>query len=162
MYTPWRPGRLAATMVEMHVAQPSAIGSRRARVLAVDDDPTFLALICRLVDATSELETIGEATSGERAVDAVDELRPDIVLMDVRMAGMGGIRATSMIKAQRPSTLVILISTTHPDELPAEADTCQADAIVWKGELQPRLLEETWLRHRGGAGRSSADRPGGR
>ncbi len=125
-----------------------AIRSHRGRVLAVDDDPAFLALIGRLVDATSGLEAVGEATSGERAIEAVEELEPDIVLMDVRMPGVGGIGATRLIKTKRPSTLVVLVSTTHPDELPVEAETCQADAVIWKSDLRPRLLEETWLHHR--------------
>ncbi|SRR6266542_449515 len=128
--------------------EPDVITDHPVRVLAVDDDPAFLALINRLVDATSGLETVGEATSGERAVEAVEDLQPDLVLMDVRMPGVGGIHATRLIKATRPSTLVILVSTTHPDELPVEAGNCEADAIIWKSDLHPRLLDETWLRHR--------------
>ncbi len=126
----------------------SAIPSQLVSVLAVDDDPSFLSLIRRLVDATSRLETVGEATSGEHAIELVEEMQPDMVLMDVRMPGIGGICATSLIKKKRPSTLVILVSTTHPDELPVEADTCQADAIIWKSDLHPRLLDHTWLSHR--------------
>jgi DNA-binding NarL/FixJ family response regulator len=128
--------------------EPNAIVDYLARVLAVDDDPAFLALINRLVDATSGLEIVGEATSGEHAVEAVEELKPDLVLMDVRMPGIGGIRATRLIKARRPSTLVVLVSTTHPDELPVEADARQADTIIWKSDLHPRLLDDTWLRLR--------------
>jgi DNA-binding NarL/FixJ family response regulator len=116
------------------------------RVLVVDDDPAFLALINRLVDATSGLEIVGEATSGEHAVEAVENLRPDLVLMDVRMPGIGGISATRLIKAMRPSTLVILVSTTHPDELAIESEACQSDTIIWKSDLHPRLLDDTWLR----------------
>ena len=68
--------------------------------------------------------------------------------MDVRMPGIGGIAATRAIKAIRDSTVVVLISTTHPDELPREAEECNADEIVWKGDLRKAVLENIWIRHR--------------
>jgi DNA-binding NarL/FixJ family response regulator len=120
----------------------------RARVLAVDDQSPFLAVLRDLVCATHELEAVAEAHSGERAIEAVRETKPDIVLMDVWMPGMGGIAAAREIKASWPSTLVVLISTTHPDELPLEPDDISADAVVWKSELAPRLLDDIWLRYR--------------
>jgi hypothetical protein len=43
---------------------------------------------------------------------------------------------------------VVLISTTHPDELPLESDDVCADVVVWKSELDPRLLDDIWLRYR--------------
>ena len=121
---------------------------RRGRVLAVDDQAPFLAVLRDLVGAAAELEAVGEAQSGELAVQAVRELEPDMVLMDVRMPGMGGIAAARQIKEYRPSTLMVLISTARPDELPPEADDVFADAVIWKSELEPRLLDEMWLRHR--------------
>ena len=117
-------------------------------MLTVDDRTAFLAVLRDLVCATHELEAVAEAHSGERAIEAVRETEPDIVLMDVWMPGMGGIAAAREIKAGRPSTLVVLISTTHPDELPLEPDDACADAVVWKSELDPRLLDDIWLRHR--------------
>ena len=122
--------------------------TRRARVLAVDDQSPFLAVLGELLCATRELEPVGEAHSGELAIEAVRETEPDIVLMDVWMPGMGGIAAAKEIKAFWPSTLVVLISTTHPDELPHEPDDISADAVLWKSELAPRLLDDIWLRHR--------------
>lgn len=121
--------------------------ARPARVLAVDDDPTFLALLCDVVDASTELELVGETDCGEDAVQATEELRPDIVLMDVRMPKLDGISATTRIKASLPATLVVLVSVTHPDELRREASGCGASAILWKSDLRPRLLDEIWLRH---------------
>lgn len=66
-------------------------------------------------------------------------------LIDVRMPGMGGTEAAKQIKTSRLSTLVVLVSTSHPDELPA-ATPASADALFWKTELQPMLLDEIWLR----------------
>jgi chemotaxis response regulator CheB len=118
---------------------------RRARVLAVDDDAQFLALVHEIVDATRHLAIAGEARSGERAVRAAHAMEPDMVLMDVRMPGLDGIAASRLIKADRPATLVILISSTHPDELAPVAGV--ADAVIWKSRLAPRLLDEAWLQH---------------
>jgi DNA-binding NarL/FixJ family response regulator len=94
------------------------------------------------------MAVVGEAESGERAVELVEELRPDLVLIDVRMPGMGGIQAARTIKSAHPSTVVVLVSTAAPNELPAGADDCLADARVWKGDLRPSLLVQLWERHR--------------
>jgi DNA-binding NarL/FixJ family response regulator len=122
-------------------------GHRRARVLAVDDHPPFLAVLRDVVRATDQLESVGEAESGELAVEAAHELLPDVVLMDVRMPGLDGIAAAKLIKADRASTLVVLISTTHPSELGLEPDDTLADAVLWKSELEPRVLDQIWLRY---------------
>jgi DNA-binding NarL/FixJ family response regulator len=131
----------------MASVEESSPRRRPARVLAVDDDPSFLALLCEVVEATSELELVGETDCGERAVEAAEELRPDVVLMDVRLPGLDGISASSHITERSPSTLVILVSVTHPDELRREARGCGASAVLWKGVLRPSLLDELWRNH---------------
>ena len=128
-------------------ASSSRAGRRPARVLAVDDDPSFLALLCEVVEAASELELVGESDCGAGAVAQAEALRPDVVLMDVRMPELDGISATARIKQSLPSTLVVLVSATHPDELRREAGGCGASAVLWKSDLRPRLLDEIWLRH---------------
>src|SRR5215218_4950329 len=117
------------------------------RVLAVDDTDVFRRAIRTLLRADPRLELVGEANSGEHALEIASSCDPHLVLMDVRMPGMGGLAATKQIKAKHPSTIVVLISTEHPSELPAEASTCGADALVWKSDLRPRALEAIWLKH---------------
>jgi DNA-binding NarL/FixJ family response regulator len=124
------------------------VGGCRARVLAVDDQPPFLAILRAVVGATGNLEIAGEARSGEEAIVAAHELRPEMVLMDVRMPGIGGLKAAERIKANQPPTLVVLISSTHPDELSRESASCFT--VIWKSVLGPRLLDEIWTQHRGG------------
>jgi DNA-binding NarL/FixJ family response regulator len=121
--------------------------ARPARVLAVDDDPSFLALLCEVVNASTELELVGQTDCGELAVQAARELHPDVVLMDVRMPRLDGIAATPRIKASVPSALVVLVSATHPDELRPEASGCGASALLWKADLRPSVLDELWRRH---------------
>ena len=65
--------------------------------------------------------------------------------MDLRMPGLSGLQAAEQITASRPSTLIVLISTTHPDELPWSGRS--AAAVIWKSLLEPRMLDELWLRH---------------
>ena len=95
-------------------AERSPTAAGRARVLAVDDQPSFLALLRELVRATSHLELVGEAESGERAVAVAGELRPEMVLMDLNMPGVGGLKAAELIEAADPSTLTVLISAIRP------------------------------------------------
>jgi DNA-binding NarL/FixJ family response regulator len=110
----------------------------------VDDQPVFRSVLRRVVDETTALVVIGEADSGEGAVEMTRSLEPDLVLMDVRMPGIGGFAATKQIKELQPATLVILVSTTHPEHLADAATECDADAAVWKSDLCPRLLDDLW------------------
>jgi len=131
----------------MSSAEQRESGAARARVLTVDDSRYFLGVMRDLIGATGHLRVAGEARSGEGAVQTARELRPEVVLMDVWMPGVGGLKAAAQIKAAFPSTLVILISTTHPDELPVRPSDRFADALIWKGLLEPKILDEMWLRH---------------
>jgi DNA-binding NarL/FixJ family response regulator len=130
-------------MLEMEQSGSSA----PARVLTVDDSGVFLGVLREVVRATGHLRIAGEAGSGEAAVEAALQLHPDIVLMDVWMPGLGGLKAAEQIKAARPSTLIVLISTTHPDELPVRSTERFADAVIWKSSLDPKLLDALWLQH---------------
>jgi DNA-binding NarL/FixJ family response regulator len=125
----------------------AAGGRTAACVLAVDDHARFRSVLRDVVGGTTDLVVVGEADSGEAAVDLVDDLAPDLVLMDVRMPGMGGIAATRKIKERKPSTVVVLVSSTHPDLLRSERGV--ADEVLWKTQLRPKVLDEIWRRHRG-------------
>jgi DNA-binding NarL/FixJ family response regulator len=116
-------------------------------VLAVDDHEPFRSAMRRLVEAAPGFSLLAEAESGERAIEAASELHPDLVLMDVEMPGLGGIAAARRIKSESPSTVVVLVSATHPDDLPREATSRSADEIVWKPKLRPALLEQIWRMH---------------
>jgi two-component system invasion response regulator UvrY len=121
--------------------------SAHASVLVVDDRPAFLEVVRKVVSATPGMVIVGEAISGEEAVQLVEQVRPDLVVMDIRMPGIGGVGATRQIKAAHPSTIVALISTCGPEDLPAETDGSSADAVICKRDLRPGLLAELWQRH---------------
>ena len=118
---------------------------RRAGVLTVDDHSRFLAVLRDVVRATGNLEIVGEAQTGEGAIAAAQDLRPEMVVMDVQMPGIGGLEAAEHIKASRQSTEMVLISTPHPDDLPPRAGK-SVDAVIWKSELEPGLLDAIWVR----------------
>jgi DNA-binding NarL/FixJ family response regulator len=123
------------------------VAARRAGcVLAVDDQPAFRSALRSLVGACRALVLAGEAESGEAAISRVADLEPDLVLMDVQMPGMGGIAAAREIKRLSQRTVVLLVSATHPDELPPEA-AGSADGLIWKGDLRPEVLETIWAKH---------------
>ncbi|WP_373862339.1 response regulator [Nocardia acidivorans] len=65
--------------------------------------------------AESDLQVVGEADSGAEAVELVEQLRPDVVLMDLRMPGMDGVRATEAILTRRPVTKVVVVTTYETD-----------------------------------------------
>jgi CheY-like chemotaxis protein len=115
-------------------------------VLAVDDQPAVRDLLRLVVDATDQLVSVGEANSGEEAIELAGILRPDMILMDARMPGMGGITAATHIRSEWPRTVIVLISTTHPDELVPQIAPGVVDAVIWKNELESGQLDRVWSR----------------
>jgi len=87
----------------------------KIRLLLVDDHQIVRAGLRMLFSAEPTVEIIGEAASGEAAVAAVEDLEPDVVLMDVAMPGIGGVEATRRIKASHPQVAVLAL-TMHEDE----------------------------------------------
>jgi DNA-binding NarL/FixJ family response regulator len=116
-------------------------------VLVVDDHPPFLVVLRELLRATRCLEERGRAGSGEEAVEMARSLKPDLVLMDVRMPGLGGVAAAKLIKEGCPTTMVVLISTARQDELALNGTEMFVDAFVRKSDLGPKLLDRLWAQH---------------
>ncbi|CAG7844659.1 Transcriptional regulatory protein LiaR [Pseudoclavibacter triregionum] len=88
------------------------------RVLVVDDHPIVRGGIAALVDDEPGLELVGEAPDGETAVRIAPAVRPDVVLMDLRMPGMGGAAATAeLLEAEAPPRVLILTTYETDDEI---------------------------------------------
>lgn len=118
-------------------------------VLVVDDQPPFRMAASAVVRATPGFDVVGEAASGEGAVEQVDVQAPGLVLMDINMQGIGGIEATRRITVAHPDTKVVLMSTYAADDLPADASTCGAIAYVNKEDFGPDELLRVWHREDG-------------
>jgi DNA-binding NarL/FixJ family response regulator len=120
------------------------VSDESVSVLIVDDQLPFRMAAKAVVRATKGFESIGEAKSGEEAVDMVGELSPQLVLMDINMDGISGIEATRRITSSHGSTKVILLSTYDADDLPADARDCGAIAYIHKEQFGPDVLRNTW------------------
>jgi DNA-binding NarL/FixJ family response regulator len=114
------------------------------KVLVVDDQAPFRRAAQAVLAMTDGFDVVGNAESGEEAVELTDNLAPDLVLMDINLPGINGIEATRQITAAHPDTYVILLSTYSLEDLPADARTSGATCYVHKEEFEPSLLEHIW------------------
>jgi DNA-binding NarL/FixJ family response regulator len=86
------------------------------RVVLADDQPLVRAGLRVLIADTADLDVAGEAGTGAQAVQLARDLRPDVVVMDIRMPGMDGIEATGMITAEHPAARVVVLTTFDDDD----------------------------------------------
>ncbi|WP_437583702.1 response regulator [Paramicrobacterium sp. CJ85] len=86
------------------------------RVLVADDHPIVRSGIVGLLDAADDIEVVGEAATGREAVDRARALRPDLVVMDLRMPELDGTEATAAIVEELPSTRILILTTYESDD----------------------------------------------
>jgi DNA-binding NarL/FixJ family response regulator len=114
------------------------------RVLIVDDQQPFREAARMVVELTEGFEVAGEADTGEAAVEAARDIRPDLVLMDVNLPGIDGPEATRRILSESPDVVVFLVSTYDPAEYGSKAAESGAAAYIPKSTFGPDALEEAW------------------
>ncbi|MFF1820972.1 response regulator [Kribbella sp. NPDC058245] len=90
--------------------------SSPVRLLLVDDDPLVRAGLASMLGGTPSLDLVGQASNGREAVDAVRDLHPDVVLMDIGMPVLDGVAATAAIRADSPAPEVIMLTTFGSDD----------------------------------------------
>ena len=108
-------------------------------VLVVDDQALVRRGFRMILEIESDLRVVGEAADADEAVSLAAELRPDVVLMDVRMPGRNGIAATREILTATPEVRVVMLTTFDMDEYVYEALQAGASGFLLK-DVQPELL----------------------
>jgi DNA-binding NarL/FixJ family response regulator len=129
-------------------------------VLIVDDQAPFRRAARAVVTATPGFEVVGEAESGEEAVELADELSPGLVLMDINLPGINGIEATRRITAAHPRAVVMLLSTYQAGDLPSDTGSSGAAQYVHKEEFGPAVVRDVWARFGDGADGSNGSGTG--
>jgi len=110
------------------------------RILIADDHALFRQGVRRLLDAAPELQVVGEASSGHEALRLVEELAPDIVLLDVSMPGPSGIEVARVIKTTSPRSRVIILTVFTNEEFLFEAIKAGAMGYLLKDSSPEELL----------------------
>jgi two-component system, NarL family, response regulator DegU len=130
---------------------PHAGKGTRMRVLIVDDHPVTRDGLRSALSMSDEVEVVGEATTGEEAIDLVEEITPDIVFMDVRMPGMGGLEATKAIRRSNPDTKVILFTVDESRAAIADAIRAGVSGYLLKDVGADELIQAARLALQGKA-----------
>jgi DNA-binding NarL/FixJ family response regulator len=126
----------------------AASATTPVRVLIVDDQPPFRNAAHALVDATSGFECVGGASSGEEAIEQAERLRPNLVLMDIRMPGMGGVRAAREMASRGIPAIVVLVTAEEPPTTGAPLGSVAE--VISKRRLSRALLARLWQDHGSG------------
>ncbi|MGE3920762.1 MAG: UvrY/SirA/GacA family response regulator transcription factor [Gammaproteobacteria bacterium] len=110
------------------------------KVLIVDDHELIRQGIRKILQESNEIHILGEANSGENAVAFVREKRPDLVLMDVKMAGIGGLEATRRILRVDPTIKIIVVTACDEEPFPSRLLQAGASGYLTKGSNSKEML----------------------
>ena len=115
------------------------------RIMIVDDHPITRDGLRSALSTSSEIEIVGEATNGEEAVELAREVKPEVVFMDVRMPGMGGLEATKLIHEDNPDTKIILFTVEESRAAIHEAIRAGVSGYLLKDVSASELIQAARL-----------------
>ena len=127
---------LVSAKPEMAGANPAPI----IRVLVVDDHTVVRQAFALMLEAEGDIAVVGQAANGRIALDLIARLRPDVVLMDINMPVMDGIRATGLIRAEFPEVRVVGLSMYEEHERARAMQEAGAQGYVTKSASPDELL----------------------
>jgi len=128
---------------------------KRVRVLITDDDQKFRIFIRRVLEAQINLAIIGEAQDGEEAVKKAQEMKPEMVIMDMDMPGIDGLEATRRVKASLPRAVVVMFSPAEGRAYRDAAARSGADDFIPKTASVFQILSKirSWCPSNGDPGK---------
>jgi DNA-binding NarL/FixJ family response regulator len=113
--------------------QPESSREAAVRVLIADDHPVFRYGMAALLAADPRIDLVGEAGTGDRAVELDERLHPDVILMDLNMPGLSGIEATRRIMASAPNTAILIVTMSYDGDSLFMAMKAGARGYLLKG-----------------------------
>lgn len=123
----------------------SELAVETVRVVIVDDQAPFREAARMVVDLTDGFEVVGEAETGEASLALIQDVDPDLVLMDVNLPGMDGLEATrQVLAASRRARVILVLSTYEAAEYAPRAAEAGAAAYITKSDFGPDTLAEAW------------------
>lgn len=124
---------------------------KKTRILLVDDHALVRLGLITLLNDQPDMEVVGEASTAAEAVSATERLQPDVILMDIRLPGEGGIEATRQITSRTPDSKVVMLTSFADDELIFRAINAGAMGYVLKQVGNDELLRAIQAAARGEA-----------
>ena len=121
----------------------------KIRVLCVDDHEIMRGGIRYLLLAVEDVELVGEARSGEEALNLCETLHPDVILMDMRMPGMDGIQTTQLIRQRYPEIQILVLTSFEEEEMIQQAMQAGAIGYLQKGISVDELADAIRSAHAG-------------
>jgi DNA-binding NarL/FixJ family response regulator len=119
------------------------------RVLLADDHPVVRAGVRTELDGADGIEVVGEASSGEEALRLVEELRPDVLVLDVVMPGMDGVEVARLLRERRPELRILALSIYDEDAFVFGLLSAGATGYVLKEETPDTIVEAIRAASRG-------------
>lgn len=122
---------------------------RPVRLVIVDDRPVVRRGLCHVLADAEDVEVVGEASDGEQALGQVATERPDVLLLDVRMRGMDGLRLLRRLEARRPDLKVVVLTSYDDEELLLEAFRAGAYGYLLETAGRREILRALRMVHEG-------------
>ncbi len=113
----------------------------KIKIMIVDDQALIREGLRMILSLNDELEVIQEATNGKEALEALDKVVPDVILMDIRMPILDGVEATKAIKKLYPDTKIIILTTFNEDEYIFEGLKNGADGYILKDVKSDEIIQ---------------------
>ncbi|MGD1415296.1 response regulator [Bacillus stercoris] len=138
------------TLISCVLPKQVQLSNEQIRLCIVDDHSFIRESLHTILDGQEDLQVVGMAEDGERALELCERLKPDVVLMDLEMPNLDGIHATKMIKEKWPDIRVLILSTFQNTERAKEIIRNGADGYLLKSIASRELAESIRLVYRGG------------